>query len=194
MKGSRIRDGRTATPVSKLTPSDAHWPRQLSDRLGSDAPSQLWSMGTLEILAEHKLGLFCSVRCPGDAILGAYDAARKLRDEGVTVISGFHSPVEKECLRILLRGKQPIIICLARALEKFRLPAGWRSAVDAGRLLLVSPFEKRPRRPTTEFAQRRNEIVAALSDEVLIIHAEPGGSVARISELTARWHIPLRDV
>jgi predicted Rossmann fold nucleotide-binding protein DprA/Smf involved in DNA uptake len=144
----------------------------------------------METLAAHKIGLFCSVRCPGDAILGAYDAARKLRDEGVTVVSGFHSPVEKECLRILLRGKQPIIICLARALEKIRLPADWRSAVDAGRLLLISPFKNRPPRPTTESAQRRNEIVAALSDEVLIIHAESGGSIARISQMVDHWKVP----
>lgn len=148
----------------------------------------------METLAAHKVGLFCSVRCPGDTILGAYDTARRLRDEGVTVISGFHSPVEKECLRILLRGKQPIIICLARALEKIRLPVEWRGAVEAGRLLLLSPFENRPRRPTTESAQRRNEIVAALSDEVLIIHAESGGSVARISQLVDRWNVPKRKV
>jgi predicted Rossmann fold nucleotide-binding protein DprA/Smf involved in DNA uptake len=171
-------------------PSDLGWPHQLSDRLKSDAPSQLWTIGTVESLEAPKVGLFCSVRCPGDAILGAYDSARKLRDEGVTVVSGFHSPVEKECLRILLRGKQPIIVCLARALEKIRLPAEWRSAVEAGRLLLISPFQNRPRRPTTESAQRRNEIVAALSDEVLIIHAESGGSVARISEMVDLWKMP----
>ena len=112
----------------------------------------------------------------------------------MTVISGFHSPVEKECLRILLRGKQPIIICLARALEKIRLPANWRSAVEAGRLLLVSPFEKRPQRPTKESSQRRNELVAALSDEVLIIHAESGGSVARISQMVDLWKVPERKV
>ena len=173
-------------------PSHAHWPRDIDGRLGRDVPSRLWAIGSPEILGEKKVGLFCSVRCPGDAILGAYDSARKLRDESVTVVSGFHSPVEKECLRILLRGKQPIIICLARALEKIRLPADWRSAVDAGRLLLVSPFEKRPRRPTTESAQRRNEIVAVLSDEVLIIHAEPGGSIEHITRLVDRWNIPRR--
>jgi len=39
------------------------------------------------------------------SIFGVKHAARRMRDEGVTVISGFHSPIEKECLRILLRGK-----------------------------------------------------------------------------------------
>jgi len=189
MKGRKIRERRTSTPISTLTPSDSRWPRPLSDRLGSDAPSQLWSMGTLDILAEHKLGLFCSVRCPGDAILGAYDSARKLRDEGVTVVSGFHSPVEKECLRILLRGKQPIIVCLARSLGRLRLPTEWRQALASGRLLLLSRFEK-SRRADKNTARRRNELVAALSDEVLIIHAEPGGSVARISQMVDHWKVP----
>ncbi|MDP2604066.1 MAG: DNA-processing protein DprA [Deltaproteobacteria bacterium] len=194
MKGKNIGEGRTPISISKLTPSDTRWPQRLSDRLSANTPLHLWTRGKLETLSMHKVGLFCSVRCPGDAILGAYEAARKLRDEGVTVVSGFHSPVEKECLRILLRGKQPIIICLARAMEKIRLPADWRGAMEAGRLLLLSPFEKRPRRPTTDSAQRRNEIVAALSDEVLIIHAESGGSVARISQMVDLWKVPRLDL
>ena len=177
-----------------FTRADPIYPLRLQERLGQQAPTTLTALGNVALLSQPKTALFCSVRCPGDAILGAYDAARTLRDQGVTVVSGFHSPVEKECLRILLRGKQPIIVCLARALEKIRLPANWRSAVEAGRLLLVSPFEKRPRRPTTESAQRRNEIVAALSDEVLIIHAESGGSVARISQMVDDWRVPKTKV
>jgi hypothetical protein len=35
--------------------------------------------------------------------------------------------------------------------------------------------------------------VAALAEEILIVHAEPGGSIERIAELAARWKIrPLR--
>jgi predicted Rossmann fold nucleotide-binding protein DprA/Smf involved in DNA uptake len=181
-----------APDVITLTPSQAHWPRQLEERLETAAPSRLWAIGNPGIVAERKVGLFCSVRCPGDAILGAYDTSRKLRDEGVTVVSGFHSPVEKECLRILLRGKQPIIICHARAFGKIRIPVARRKALDAGRLLILSPFEKGPRRPTIESARLRNELVAALSDEVLIIHATPGGSIERISELVDRWRVPRR--
>jgi len=48
------------------------------------------------------------------------------RDDGVTVISGFHTPVEKECLRILLRGSQPVIICPARSIEGMRIPPTWK--------------------------------------------------------------------
>jgi predicted Rossmann fold nucleotide-binding protein DprA/Smf involved in DNA uptake len=182
--------GTTPIHVLKLTPAQAHWPRQIDEKLERAAPSHLWAIGNLEILTDHKVGLFCSVRCPGSAIIAAHDAARKLRDDGVTVISGFHSPVEKECLRILLRGKQPIVICLARSLVKIRIPADWRPALESGRLLILSPFEKRPRRPDAESARFRNELVAALSDEVLIIHAQPGGAIERISELLDRWRMP----
>ena len=178
--------------ITTLMPTHRGWPSNLGYRLEKEVPSTLQTIGNLEILAVHKLALFCSVRCPGDAILATYDAARQLRDEGVTVISGFHSPVEKESLRILLRGKQPIIICLARSLDKIRLPMDWRAGLDTGRLLLLSPFEKRPRRPTVVSSRQRNELVAALSDEALIVHAEPGGNIARISELVRDWKIPTR--
>ncbi len=177
-----------------LRSTDAGYPARLRERLGEHAPRTLTALGNLASLSQPKTALFCSVRCPGDAILGAYDAARKLRDEGVTVVSGFHSPVEKECLRILLRGKQPIIICLARTFGKIRLPVEWRTALDAGRFLLLSPFEKSPRRPDMKSARRRNELVAALSDEILIIYATPGDQIERISELADRWRIPRRKL
>lgn len=177
------------SPVQSLTRGGPYWPEQLQTRLNTAAPARLWAIGNPEVLYNHKVGLFCSVRCPGTAIITAHDASRKLRDEGVTVVSGFHSPVEKECLRILLRGKQPIIICLARSLAKIRIPSDWRPALESGRLLILSPFEKRPHRLDSRSARRRNELVAALSDEVLIIHATPGGQIERISELIDRWGV-----
>jgi predicted Rossmann fold nucleotide-binding protein DprA/Smf involved in DNA uptake len=182
--------GTDPVELLTLTRSQTLWPRQLDDRLKSAAPSGLWFIGKPEILAERKVGLFCSVRCPGEVIAGAYSTVRKLRDEGVTVISGFHSPVEKECLRILLEGKQPIIVCPARTIGKMRIPSDWQPLLDDRRLLILSRFEGSPRRADTSSARRRNELVAALSDEILIIHAEAGGNIERISELVDRWGIP----
>jgi predicted Rossmann fold nucleotide-binding protein DprA/Smf involved in DNA uptake len=176
-----------------LTPSSQTlWPRQLDDRLESAAPSSLSIIGSPGLLAEPKVGLFCSVRCPDDAAIRAYHACRRLRDEGMTLISGFHSPVEKECLKILLEGTQPLIVCPARSVRKMRIPAEWRPALEGGRLVILSRFEQSPRRADTGTARRRNELVAALSDEVLIVHAEPGGGIERISQLVDQWNIPQR--
>lgn len=179
----------TPFQVSTLTSSHSGWPSHLETRLGRSAPSRLWAIGNLEILARHKIGLFCSIRCPGNVVLAARDAGCKLQEEDAAIVSGFHAPVEKECLRHLLRERQPVIVCLARALGKVRISSDWRSAVESGRLLLLSRFEK-SRRADRDTARRRNELVAALSDEVLIVHADPGGSIDRISEMIAGWRIP----
>jgi predicted Rossmann fold nucleotide-binding protein DprA/Smf involved in DNA uptake len=175
--------------LTRIDSTDSEYPERLRQRLGDHAPKSLTILGDVTLLFQPKTALFCSVRCPDEKIDAAYEAARKLRDDGVAVISGFHSPVEKECLRILLLGKQPIIICLARSLAKIRLPADWRGPLEAGRLLLISRFEK-SRRADKDTARRRNELVVALSDEVLIIHAEPGGSIERMIDLIDRWNIP----
>ena len=169
--------------------SDPQYPRCLKERLGEKAPKSLAVLGNAGLLVQEKTALFCSVRCPEEKMPAAYDAARRLRDDGVTVISGFHSPVEKECLRILLDGKQPIIMALPRSLDRIRPPKDWRGPLDHGRLLLLSPLARRPRRPDRSDARRRNEMVTALADEILIVHAEPGGSIERIAGLASRWKI-----
>lgn len=124
-----------------LTRGEPYWPEQLQNRLNTATPACLCAIGK-------------PVRCPGSAIFAAHDAARQLRDDRVAVISGFHSPVEKEFLRILLRGKRPIIVCFAQAFGKIRIPTDWRPALKSGRLLLLSPFERSPRRPDTKSARR----------------------------------------
>jgi predicted Rossmann fold nucleotide-binding protein DprA/Smf involved in DNA uptake len=134
-------------------------------------------IGNQEILQSNKLALFCSRKCPGNLILKAYDLARSLREAGTTVISGFHTPVEKECLRILLRGSQPIIICPARSIEGMRIPAAWKQPLEQERLLLLSPFEKMHRRMTATLAEQRNQFIASIADDVLFVHASVGSKI-----------------
>ena len=129
--------------------------------------------GNLCLLDEPLTALFCSQQCPGDIILKLYDLARSMRDAGVPVIGGFQSPMERECLRLLLRGDQPIVICPARGIENMRIPREWRKPLDQGRLLILSPFPPTLRRPTAASAAQRNELVANLANRVLIAHAAP---------------------
>lgn len=161
--------------------ADARYPASLRERLGEAAPAQLTTLGNLDLLALPKTGLFCSARCPGHVILTTYDQAAKWREAGRCVISGFHSPVEKECLRILLRGSQPIIICLARALHQ-RIPAEWQPPLADGRLLILSGFREEEKRITTELAIRRNEFVASLADELWFAHITPGGQMDKLAQ------------
>ena len=175
--------------MTVLSPDDAAWPRLLTARLGDAAPKKLTAQGNLDLLALPKTALFCSAKCPGSVILPTYDQAAKWRDSGRCVISGFHSPVEKECLQILLRGDAPVILCPARAMLE-RLPAQWAIAVASGRMLILSAFAATATRITTDLAARRNEIVAALADEVFIAHATVGGQLENLIRKISVWGIP----
>ena len=168
-----------------LNAADARYPAYLGKRLGTDALPQLSALGNLDLLALPKTALFCSARCPGQAILAAYDQAARWRDAGRCIIGGFHSPVEQECLRILLRGRQPVIICPARSLEKMRLPGDWQKPLADGRLLILSCFSGNEHRITSTLAARRNEFVAALADEVWFAHVAPGGQMQRLAQKIA---------
>ena len=138
-------------------------------------PPETAHRGNRCLLDEPLTGLFCSNRCPGDLILKTYDLARAMRDACVPIIGGFQTPMERECLRLLLRGEQPVVVCPARGIDKMRIPRDWRTALDDDRLLVLSPFPATVRRPTAETAAQRNDLVASLASRVFIAHAAPGG-------------------
>jgi predicted Rossmann fold nucleotide-binding protein DprA/Smf involved in DNA uptake len=141
---------------------------------------RIWAIGNLGLLKTRLLGFFCSTKCPGNVIVHIYDLARALRDAGLSVISGFHAPMERECLDLLLRGTQPIVICPARNIERMRLPTAWRTPIAEGRMLVLSPFGAPHHRPTTVLAEQRNLFVSALADAVVIAHANPGSKIDRL--------------
>lgn len=131
---------------------------------------------------EPLTALFCSSRCPGDLILQAYDAAQALRNDGVAVIGGFHTPVEADCLEILLRGTQTVAVCPARGIGRMRVKPGWKEPLAQGRLLLLSPFDDAQMRMTKKLAEQRNRFVVDRAAALLVVHANPGG----LTEVAAR--------
>lgn len=144
------------------------------------------SKGNLQLLEEPLTALFCSSQCPGDLILKTYDLARSIRDAGVAVIGGFQTPMEKECLRLLLRGNQPVVVCPARSIDNMRVSRDWRGPLREGRLLVLSPFSETVRRATAESAAQRNELVASLATRVFIAHAARGSKTESFArKLTA---------
>jgi predicted Rossmann fold nucleotide-binding protein DprA/Smf involved in DNA uptake len=145
--------------------------------------SRLMAMGNLDLLRNETLALFCSARCPGSLILKFYDALRALRDEGQTIISGFHSPLEQEGLLTLMQRQSDIIICPARSIDTMRVPVEWHQMLSDKRLLVLSPFAAHEERITTRLATRRNEFVAAIADRVLIVYADPSGRTAKLARI-----------
>ena len=167
-------------PIRKIETNESICPAPL---LKNEIPSRFSTfrtIGNLDILDTNFLGIFCSIRCPGNIILNTYDCMRFLRDASVAVVSGFHSPIEKDCLDILLKGAQPIVVCPARSIARMRIPIVWKNSIDAGRLLILSPFDEKQKRPTVSTAQQRNDLVAMLGQSVLIPYAEAGSKTEQL--------------
>lgn len=155
-----------------MKPQNIQSPESIRDLLKID---KLLVIGDPSIIQKTFFALFCSVRCPASIILKAYDLAQTLREKRISVISGFHSPVEKEVLVTLLLGDSAIVICPARGIENMRVPADWKKPLEQQRLLIISPFAENQSRATQEMATIRNQLVAALAQQIFVAYAEPGG-------------------
>ena len=168
------------------------YPARLIQRLGAEAPKALAFVGVAAPIFSPMTAFLCSKEAPGATILKAFDQAAAWRDAGRCVVSGFHSPLEQQCLEILLRGHQPVVMALARGIGRLALPAAQRTALDDGRLTIVSPFPVVEKRATTELARRRNRFVAALAEEVVFAYASPAGSLSQLAEDISAWQCAFR--
>ena len=185
-------------PIERIKQTDLNYPAQLKGYLKTEAPETIWTWGNVALLTDPDSALngdlwalFCSSKCPGQIILKAHELAQQFRASGTPTIGGYHSPVEKECLRVLLRGSQPIILCPARSIENMRLNPVWKEALAEGRLLLLSIFDGKHRRSTAGLASQRNAFVAALADKICIAHASEGSKTLQFAQQVSEWGKPL---
>lgn len=164
---------KTVTP---LEPSHLRFPTRIRD-WGFE---RLTALGNLELLDQPLVGVVSSRQCPARLIIAAQDWAKAAREQGLALVGGFHSPVEKEVLRVTLKGSTGVVFCLARGLEGVRLSPELKVALEDGRLLLLSPFGVTVRRADSQKAELRNRLVVGLASRVLIIHAASGGATERL--------------
>ncbi|NUN09514.1 MAG: DNA-binding protein [Ignavibacteriaceae bacterium] len=136
-------------------------------------------IGNLSILKFPKTGFLCSRKVPSGIILKTYDWAIEQRDNGVCVVSGFHSKIEKDVFRYLLKGGQPIMMVLARGMKK-RWEKEILEALELNRLLIISPFKKTVTRVDAANAERANRLIIEFSDSVFIPYHSPNGSISKV--------------
>lgn len=137
------------------------------------------TFGNKSIIETCKTAFLCSRKIPANAVLKCYDWAIEQREKENCVISGFHSQLEKDVMHYLLKGKQPVILVLARGMKKKWGPE-IQAAVDDGRMLIVSPFDKTVTRVTEETAMVRNKVMLEIADAIVVGCASPGGKLEEI--------------
>jgi predicted Rossmann fold nucleotide-binding protein DprA/Smf involved in DNA uptake len=170
-----------ATLVRKITRTDPDYPVNVTIALGRHSPAELQAIGEMSLLRQPTLALVCSLKCPGSIILATHIFATRTSRSGPVVVGGFHSPMERQCLDLLIRRRVPAVVCPARSIEKIRLPVAWKNAISTNHLLVLSQFPPGRRRATTEQALMRNEFVGALADQILIPHARPASKTEQLA-------------
>lgn len=139
----------------------------------SQKTTAFFHRGNAALLELPATAFLCSTRCPGEKVLEFYEWARRQCDERGTIISGFHTPVEKDVLAILARRGANILWVPARDLPK-TTPAALRPAEAEGRLLILTPFSSgKPARPTRESCDLRNRFVLQMARGGIVTHAHP---------------------
>ena len=184
--------------IQHITQTDKNYPSSIKAYLKVDAPETIWTRGNLDLLTCRQNGtdegalwaIFCSSKCPGEIILKAHDLAQDFKNRGIPTIGGFHSPIEKECLRVLLRGSQPIIISPARSVENMRIKQEWKKPLSEDRLLILSIFDNQPQQSAI-MACKRNAFVAALANKVLIAHAAEDSKTLKFARTVLKWDKPV---
>lgn len=127
------------------------------------------------------MDLDSSRKVPSGIILKCYDWAIEQRDKNICVMSGFHSKIEKDVFHFLAKGKQPIIIVLARSMYK-NVPVDFKVLLKQNRLLIISPFDPEVKRVTEETAEIRNKYIIENSDELYIPYKSESGLLSKSIE------------
>jgi hypothetical protein len=135
-------------------------------------------LGNAAILDLPLTAFLCSRRVPADAVLRCYDWAIAQRESGNAVISGFHSPIEKDVLRYLLKGRQPVVLALARGMKQSWEPAILK-ALEEDRLLIITPFSENVRRASEATAAVRNDLMIRLAKQLVVGYAGKDGMLER---------------
>ena len=133
--------------------------------------------GNKDLLDRELVAFFASRKAtPHDTQL-ALQWAKSICQTDKVVISGFHSPLEKEVLNILLKHHHPVVVALGRALYK-KVPPHLQTAFDEGNLLFIS-FRGYSRHSWNS-ALQRNWGAAGLAAEVYFTQFDNTSSLSTL--------------
>jgi predicted Rossmann fold nucleotide-binding protein DprA/Smf involved in DNA uptake len=126
-------------------------------------------LGNTELLEKRKVGFLASRKISTLSVLPTLDWAMQMsKQEETAIVSGFHSRMEKDVLKILLQGKCGIIIVLARGMYH-KIPQEYTEVLLQQRILFISYEKNSATRVSEVSAHRRNKYVKSLADEMKTI-------------------------
>ena len=114
----------------------------------------------------RKVGFLASRKISILSILPTLDwAMRVCKQKDIVIVSGFHSKMERDVLKILLQGECGIIVVLARGMYR-KLPKQYEEAMLQNRLLIISYEKESVIRVSEATSHKRNNYVREIADEM----------------------------
>ncbi|RMH62487.1 MAG: hypothetical protein D6677_09610 [Calditrichaeota bacterium] len=149
------------------------------------------SMGNIELLSSRPVVVFASRQTPTELTALTDDLARALSQKGLTVMSGWQSPLEKRFLKVFLKGGQGAVIWVrASSLEprmrRYVPEVWWRR--DA--CLMMAP-EGASARPTDKDINHRDALILEHATSVLFLSITAGGRLERLGAGLLQKKFPL---
>jgi predicted Rossmann fold nucleotide-binding protein DprA/Smf involved in DNA uptake len=149
----------------------------------SGKPPKLWCLGDQRILNGRLLGIISSRQADADLAAKSAQLLQQLASlKAVTFIGGWHSPLEKEALRVLSDNSAQIIFCVAKSLQRFIPPPDIENRVRQGHALLLTHCSPKAKRISREASLRCNQLVMALASAVLALSAPEGSSSLELAK------------
>jgi len=157
-----------------MKPAPVTLPPLCAQRVGPEIASRIVGVGDTALLAEPLLGLIASRECPGCVLIETLDRVPEWVKAGRVIVSGFHSPLEQQVLRSVLRRNGRVVKVLARGMTEYRPAPDEHESLAADHMLVISAFAPSVTRLTRATALARNRLVLALASEIIVPHVAAG--------------------
>ena len=145
--------------------------------------------GNHSLLDRELVAFFASRNAPTEALALAKSWAQAISQTDRVVVSGFHSPIERGVLDVLLAARCPVVVTLGRSLYR-KIPAHLKQAYDEGRLLFIS--FRNNERSSFSSSQLRNWATARLASEVVFAPFDAHSQLSTLHFTLQRGAIPCR--
>ncbi|BCL76408.1 DNA processing protein DprA [Jeongeupia sp. HS-3] len=175
-----------AQPGSRvLVLGDADYPQRLLDL--PDPPVLLYLKGKAELLSRSMLGIVGSRGATPQGLVNAEAFAETMAGAGLTIVSGLAAGIDAAAHRGGLSGPGSTVAIVGTGLDRV-YPAGNRALAHriAEEGLIISEFALGSP-PKAEHFPRRNRLIAALSQGILVVEAAMGSG----SLITAKQAVEL---
>ncbi len=167
--------------IRVITRLSADYPYRLARTV--DPPPALYTRGEADLNGERVFSIIGSRRCTRDGEKTAFDFARELSDNGVTVVSGMALGIDANAHSGALAGSGKTVAVLGCGADVVYPMENWDiyEHILAGRGMIISEYVPGTR-PLPGNFPARNRIISGLCDGVLIVEgAEKSGAMITVN-------------